>query len=170
MLDLSHEWQRFTYDGREYAARLEYDQHHGAPWEECTGHGPVTDWESRDKRPGDLILSEDNRGRAKRFYDFQEACAIARRDGWSAAPYVIPGESKRAQAARAARADFERLRAWCNDDWYFVGVIVAPVCPCCDEIDESEAASLWGIESDAGAYLSEVALELTAEIPAREAA
>lgn len=75
-------------------------------------------------------------------------------------------------AAQAAMRDFHRLRAWCNDDWSYVGVIVAHVCPCCGRAVESRAASLWGIESDSGDYLQEVAEELADEIgapPARPA-
>jgi len=67
---------------------------------------------------------------------------------------------------RAALADFDRLRRWCNDDWSYVGVIVAPVCPCCDEAKWDDAQSLWGIESDAGEYLQEVARELAGEFVA----
>jgi len=60
-------------------------------------------WENRPKRPGELILASD--GRVDRFYDFQAAVKLARRDRWDSPPYKTgkPGE----RAARAARADFE---------------------------------------------------------------
>lgn len=29
---------------------IEQDCDHGAPWEECDGHGEVSDWTTRDKR------------------------------------------------------------------------------------------------------------------------
>lgn len=74
----------FTRNGRDFVAEIHVDEGHGAPWEEEDGHGPVTDWERRDKRPGELVLADD--GRAKLFYDFAEACRIARRDGWGTAP------------------------------------------------------------------------------------
>lgn len=77
----------FTHNGRDFVAKVYVDDHHGAPWEEEDGHGPVTGWERRDKRPGELILAED--GRAKLFYDFAEACRIARRDGWGFMPYKL---------------------------------------------------------------------------------
>jgi len=213
MIYLSDTWETFTHNGKTYAARLERDETHGAPWIEECGHGPVTGWERRDKVPGELILAED-RGMA-RFYDFQEACKIARRDGWGFLPgelvtdrFAHSGKRKfrayvarpdpgfldllaygpdinsailslyamhkatmtpRQYAAEAARRDYERMRQWCNDVWSYVGVIVAPVCPCCDEIDESESRSLWGIESDAGDYLQEVARELADEIGSEKA-
>lgn len=156
-------------DGFTLRARIEHDSDTGAPWEEHDGHGPVSDWRRRnyagryDKRPGELLLFDD--GRNALFYDFAEACRIARRDGWNAAPYDVPGETPRQRAAKAARADFEHLRGWCNDQWNWCGVIVTA----------SRAgvalgtASLWGIESDAGAYLVEVANELTAEALAEAA-
>lgn len=69
------------------------------------GHGPVTAWTTRSKHPGELVINKD-RGRA-RYYDFAEACRIARRDGWDAEPYNAGTETKRQQAAKAARV---RLR------------------------------------------------------------
>lgn len=150
-------------DGFTLRARIKHDSDTGAPWEEHDGHGPVSDWTRRDKLPGELILCDD--GRQKRFYDFAEACRIARRDGWNAKPYDVPGETPRQRAAKAARADYDRLRAWCDDSWNWCGVVVtasrAGV--------ELGTASLWGIESNAGAYLVEVANELTAEALAEAA-
>lgn len=72
--------------GLRFVATIHHDSYHGAPWDNEDGHGPVTDWETRDKAPGELILNED--GNSKRFYDFQEACRIALRDGWG----FLPGE------------------------------------------------------------------------------
>lgn len=137
-------------------ATLEYDDFCEAPWEREDGHGPVSGWERRDKLPGEMILNEDRHG-FKRFYDFQEAVRIAKRDGWDAPPYGdgTPGE----RAHRAALADFNRLRDWCNDEWCYVGVVVTAY----REGIELGRASLWGIESDAGDYLTEVANELLDE-------
>ncbi len=143
----------FTHNGVEYIATVQPDEFHGAPWDECDGHGIVSGWERREKRPGELILSSD-RG-AHRFYDFAESVKIAKRDGWDAEPYTgTRGE----RAARAVRKDFERLQAWCNDAWSYVGVTVrrADSCGC-----RGESASLWGVESD---YWKETATELTGEI------
>ena len=163
-LYLCEDWTRFDLNGRTYAAKLERDDHHGAPWEEECGHGDVSEWTMRDKRPGEMILSEDRR--SKRFYDFAGAVKLARRDGWSVEPCFPPGgETKGQRARKAALADFDRLRRWCDDDWCYVGVIVAPVYPCCDEVQEDETASLWGIESDAEDYLAEVAEDLASELP-----
>lgn len=122
--------------GRNWTIRWFHDSDHGAPWEEWDGHGPVSDWERREKRPGEMILAED-RG-FKRFYDFAEAVKVARRDGWNCAPYNW--DTKGAQAAAAAMRDFEVLYGWCNDHWHYCGIVVT----CEDECDVS--ASLWGIE------------------------
>jgi hypothetical protein len=159
-MHLSDDWTEFEHEGRTYAAKLERDEHHGAPWDEEDGHGDVTGWETRDKSPGEMILCEDRH--AKRFYDFAGAVKRAKAEGWDAKPYKTGTKSQ--QAHRAALADFNRLCAWCNDDWCYVGVIVAPVCECCGEVQDGKAASLWGIESDAGDYLAETARELIAEI------
>lgn len=185
------------------SAAIEPDNDHGAPWDNCDGHGPVSDWTRRDKKPGELVLNTDRQ--SKRFYDYAEACRIARRDQWGwlpgtlqtcdlgngifAASYVDPlpplamhtahghdcQHSARSQlyamhratmtareyAARAAMQDYERLRDWCNDHWHYVGVIVTATDSDGCEID---SRSLWGIESDAGDYLLEVANELLGEL------
>jgi hypothetical protein len=185
----------WSQDGFTLTARIERDNDHGAPWDEECGHGPVSDWERRDKLPGELVLCEDRT--SKRFYDFAEACRIARREDWGFLPgkliteqhgpswhaYVPNTEfqawahdindairtvhaahratfpSARAYRAAAARADFELLRKWCNDDWYYVGVIVKVS----RNGIELGSASLWGIESDAIEHLCDTALELASE-------
>lgn len=195
----------FEIDGVTFRARTEYDDSHGAPWDEEDGHGPVSDWTSRGKLPGELVLCED-RGK-RRYYDFAETCKIARKEAWGYLPgtlktvllpcgdwrvYVVPKRfadrgkpaleaiatdinaairavyaahratmTARQYAAAAALADFDRLRRWCDNQWHYVGVIV-------ESLDEDEdvidSASLWGIESDAGDYLDEVAQDLAAEL------
>lgn len=75
--------------------------------------------------------------------------------------------SARAYAAAAARADFERLRSWCDGDWHWCGIVVTAY----RNGIELGSASLWGIESDSGAYIEETARELCEEAmeEAREA-
>ncbi|WP_217468778.1 hypothetical protein, partial [Staphylococcus aureus] len=71
----------------------------------------------------------------------------ALRDGWDANPYNLFGEqSKRQQAAKAARADFEYLRAWCQDEWYWVGIIVTLLDEDGNKTDIRD--SLWGMASN----------------------
>lgn len=140
-----------------FKVEIEHDTDHGAPWEEEDGHGPVTGWECRDhykggKRPGELILNSDGRGNF-RFYDFAEACRIALADGWDAAPHNDGSETKRQQAAKAARADYENLRAWCNDEWQYVGVIVTLLDDNGEETEISD--SLWCIENSDESYTRE---------------
>jgi hypothetical protein len=214
----AYDSRKVTHDGREFVARFYYDDSHDAPWEREDGHGPVTGWERRDKRPGEWIINED-RG-SRRFYDAQEAQRIALRDGWGCppdAPYEPPsaymreaearaiaqqtawgftgggrinrraalacrdplgewlGMTQREIAARAVRADFARLRDWCNDGWHYCGVSVSLVTPpedpdeFAEEPEETFAYALWGIESDAGDYFAEVIAELCREALADEA-
>lgn len=150
-------------DGFKLRAEVEHDFAQRQPWKEEDGHGPVSDWRKQnymgryDKAPGELVLNADRY--SARFYDFAAACKLALAEGWDAKPYNTGQETKRQQAAKAARADFERLRGWCNDEWHYVGVVVTASR---DGIDLG-SASLWGIESDAGDYLDEVATELLDE-------
>lgn len=163
----------FEVCGQRFRAVMYHDDDTGAPWEDHDGHGPVSEWTTRDKRAGELVLNEDRR--SKRFYDFAEACAIARRDGWGVTPPegMTYEEHKatmtpRQYAALAARANFERLRGWCKDEWHWCGLEVVSV----DDDDEptSDAATLWALESDDGAYLMDTARELAAGILAPQCA
>ncbi|MDK3074094.1 hypothetical protein QO034_13310 [Sedimentitalea sp. JM2-8] len=145
------EW---TQDGFTVTAKIEHDPFTGAPWEEHDGHGNVTGWEHRAKLPGEMVLCED-RG-LRRFYDFQGACKIARRLGvFSPCPIR--------HAAQAAMRDFRVLKAWCDDEWFWCGVVVTVS----RNGIELATESLWGIEcnypdSD-NSYLGDVARELATE-------
>lgn len=146
------EVERFVLKGRQFTVFHAYDDTSDAPWECCDGHGPVSDWRSKDsKAPGEMVLCEDHR--KVRFYDFAAAVRLARKDGWDTPPYKTgkPGE----RAARSAMADYILLRGWCQGEWHYIGVIVE-----CD----GKHASLWGIESCANAYLKETARELAGDL------
>lgn len=150
----------FEHNGNRFMFRTDYDDTGETPWDREDGHGIVSEWTRRAKKPGELVLCSDNGSR--RYYDFQGTVALAKRDGWDAEPY---GGTKGEKAARAAMADFKRLRDWCNDRWSYVGVIVCMVDDDDDVIEDTEQ-SLWGIESDCDDYLEEVAHELADECAA----
>lgn len=146
----------FTHGGLTFQVTFPPDDSGDCPWEQSEGHGPVSDWTTRQKRPGELILS--SHGNSQRFYDFAAAVKQAKAEGWNAKPYDIPGETKGQRAVKSVKADYKFLRDWCLDRWEYVGVEVVRLGG-----DES-SASLWGIESCADDYLEEVAHELAAEI------
>jgi len=144
-------------DGLTVTARVEVDEDHGAPWDEEDGHGPVSEWTNRDKRPGELVLNED-RG-SKRYYDMQEAVKIARRDGWDAPPYGgKPGE----KAARAARRDYELLRRWCNNEWFYWVVILSVAKNGITLDDHAACVGGVGVDDDES-YLAECAEDMLSE-------
>lgn len=148
--------QTIRVKGFDLTCRVEPDQDMGEPWKEHDGHGIVSEWTRRDKMPGERVLCED-RG-SKRYYDVQAMIAIAKKDGWDAPPY---GGTAGQKAARAVDADFERMRLWCTDQWNWVGVVIEVAKK--GHVLDRHAASLWGIESDAGDYLVEVANDLISE-------
>lgn len=151
----------FEHQGYRFRVRFEPDQDHGPPWVENDGHGMVSDWTTREKRPGERVLVTDRNSR--RYYDIAATLKIARRDGWGTADGRRDGESLRAYAARAVDADFEYLRGWCTDQWQYVGVIVS-----WHDADDSEdmAESLWGVES-LNEYPTEIAYELADQLLTR---
>lgn len=135
--------------------KLRYDECAGAPWENCDGHGPVSDWTNRAKAPGERVLAQDRSMR--RYYDYAEAIRMAKRDGWDAPPYGTGTKGER--VARAVDRDFKYLQDWCNDRWHYVGVIVKVYRNGEFVADES----LWGVV-DCGDYWRETAAELIAGI------
>ena len=149
----------------------DYDTHHGAPWDEECGHGPVSDWVHCEKRSGELLLCSD--GILKRFYDFAGAMVIAKRDGWGLADDALAALTRKlghaptkGQLAEAAvLADFRNLEGWANDRWHYIGVIVTLRNP---EGEEVYSESLWGVE-DSGDYYQDVAEELAEELESRHA-
>lgn len=151
-----------TANSLRFVAEIEQDNDMRAPWDEEDGHGPVSDWTRRSKAPGELILNKDRE--SYRYYDLAEATKIARKEGWGCGEAQREDESKGAYAARAARHDFERLKAWCEDEWFYVAVVVTAYHG--ETGIELGRASLCGIESDAGDYLTEVANELLGEAEA----
>lgn len=142
-------------DGYKVTVSCYQDTDMGPPWKEHDGHGPVSEWRcSGSKSPGERELYND--GRSSLFYDWREAVVIARRDGWG-----LRDEDKAALARKlgkpvesltrgeiidaAVLRDFERLRAWCNNEWFWVGYMTTIVAPDGEEIDGD---SVWGWDSE----------------------
>jgi hypothetical protein len=108
------------HNGKTITVNWYHDEDASEPWKEDEGHGPVSEWTSRDKRPGERVLVTD-RG-ASRYYDFQAAVKQAKSEGWDAPPYHVGTNGDRAQ--RAVEADFEYLRRWYNDEWHWCYSVV----------------------------------------------
>lgn len=104
-------------EGFEIVATIHEDDDDTPPWDRDELHGPVSDWTDRDRRSGEKVLKED--GCLRRYYDFAEAFRTARREQWYAPPL-----DAEANIDAGAEHDYEVLRAWCNDEWSFVGVDV----------------------------------------------
>ena len=134
-----------------------YDMDADAPWDREDGHGPVSNWTSDPKAPGQMVLCTDRR--MKLYYNFAEAVKLARTDGWNTAPFNWPTDGARAHAA--ALADFDYLRRFCNDQWHYCGIVVTLLDA--DGEPDSVDASLWGIESEGDDYHEEIISELITE-------
>ena len=153
-------------DGWYVEFNSEYDNYHGAPWEEECGHGPVTDWVHRDKHAGERELCYDYG--LTRYYDFAEAVKIAKRDGWGlndAELAKLKAKLGRAPTKgqiieAAVEADFQNLKDWCDNKWHYIGVVVTLFDADGEERDDR---SLWGVE-DYGDYYQTIASELADEL------
>ena len=123
----------FEHNGFKFLLEIEYDDGLGAPWEEYDGNGIVSQWTSRDKRPHERILCQYHD--SKRLYDVQATMARAKKDGWG-----LSQEDRQALAARLGREptkgevlaeavdrDFEYLKRWCDNEWYYASLHVTMV-------------------------------------------
>ena len=139
-------------DGWSIVAHTEDDPDALPPWMDEEGHGPVSNWTSRPKLPGERVLCKDRH--SARYYDFQAAVDQAITEKWGPED---PSLSIHARAARAAAADFQRLRDWCDDKWHYIGVVVRLLD---HRKNEVAAESCWRIESDSE-FWKEIAADLT---------
>ena len=168
-----YDGEKFERNGRTYRVNFPIDDSGRFPWEDDDGVGLISDWTTRDKAPGERVLNSDRS--SKRFYDFAETMRKAKRDGWGLHPEAVAELEERLGRpakrgdiiAQAVENDFSRLKGFCEDRWQYVGVVVTHINT--DEYgdeEDGESDSLWGIESDSGDYLTEVAHECADNIAA----
>jgi hypothetical protein len=137
-----------------YSVKVEFqrDNEGRAPYEESDGHGVVV--RERSRREGEhweawLLYSERH---TYIYYDYEQTLPRAIKDGWNTSPFN-DGLDERAKAYKAMRADYEFLRRWFNDDWWYVGLIVTLY----KDGTEIAEESVWGIDSDSIGYLADTA-------------
>ena len=160
----------FVRQGLRFKVRIKPDNYAEAPWKREDGHGPVRTVYSYHgfpaKRAGERIL-HSSRGMYW-LYDWQTAIRTAIKDGWGVSEEarnrirrelkMTGNDTVRSAAAMAVYEDEQRLRRWLTDDWCYVGVIIVLLDADGEETDKLE--SVWGIESDADAYITEIAYDL----------
>lgn len=151
-------------DGYYAIVECPYDEDHGAPWDEIDGHGPVSDWTSRHKAPGEWVLCSDRH--SKRYYDHAEAMRIAKRDGWGIADEekaeieacLGRNMTKGEIAAASVQKDFDYLYGWCDNQWHWIGVSVQIYHDGLELFEDSR----WGIEDSTDCWKI-VALDMIEE-------
>lgn len=136
---------------------IQRDDDTGAPWKEHDGHGVIYESSSREDYMDEWILNSE-RG-WYRYYDWKESLKIAKRDGWGCKPYDT------STAMDAVRANYEWLRRWCNDAWWWIGCIVTLLDENDDELDSE---SCWGFDSDSMDYVCSEARSLAAHMLVKE--
>lgn len=159
----------FEHDGKQFRAFIESDDDHAPPWDRECGHVDVSEWEHRNKNPSEVIVNED-RG-ARQFVCIREAMEKATREAWGLSDEHMQAlteklkriPSKREVIAESVRLDVERMRAWCADEWEYVGVCVCLLDSEGSPIGNKYAAACWGIESDSDDYMRDVARDLAAD-------
>ena len=138
------------YKGYLFTIEVDYDEFQGPPWLHCDGHGPVSDWTTRDKKPSEVVLSSI--GGSNLYYDFSRAMKKAKEERWDAAPYGQGTKGERAE--RAVRADIKYLRDYIDNAWVYVTLSVTLR-------GSGYTTSLGGVEydySENGHWMTEVHL------------
>lgn len=144
-----------NHKGHTFHVETEPDLDAGPPWEDCDGHGYVSEWTTRDPELGERVLSHDHN--SYRYYDFDATLELATKDGWGLMPDKAKGLTPEQITRQAVENDYEYLRAWCNDEWRYVGVVVTLV-------GTQYSESLWGVEDSDDTYVAEVARELADQL------
>lgn len=170
MTKLTH-GDTFQHRGITFLVTLEDDDCHAPPWVENDGHGEVTGWQRADymNPPRGYWRLNWDRG-SERLYNWRESLAIAKRDSWGLAPDAYAGLAKRLGREptgrdirkEAVRRDFEYLRAWCNDDWRYIGVIVEALGQPAGEVIASDA--IWGVPSCDEDHIEALARDMAEDI------
>lgn len=130
------------YDGRKFVVETYHDADHGHPWEEYPDiYG---------------VVHERGRGPLR-----QGERPLHARAGWLFA-YDVPATLNKAADERwgpaieaAIERDYQRLLAYVEERWSYVGVRVTEIlsgCPSCGHERHGGTAALWGIESDDAYY------------------
>lgn len=153
-------------NGWKIKVEFQYDNDSGPPWENCDGVGVIEESRYRG-RPGeygeydDWILNSDYGW--YHYYDWKATLPEAIRDGWNTKPYHFA--NKREQAMAAMRSTCDYLREWCNNDWWYVGMIVTLL----DQNDEElQEDACWGFESESMDYLCSEARDWAAHMIRKE--
>lgn len=155
----------FQRDGLQFRMRVSRDDYIGAPWDEHEGHGVVSDWTTREQGEGERVLATE--ANSHRFYDFAETLNIAERDAWGIDPERAKGLTKSQIVAAAVEQDFAHMKAWCDDEWWWVLVEVQLLDTDGYAIERENCQdALGGIESDDTDYHMTVAVEMADGIAA----
>jgi len=131
-------------DGYTFAVGYYYDNDSGAPWEDNDGHGKMRLKKNIPKRPGERPMRADNGDTW--FYDWQEACQRARKDGWG-----------HGGIHAAVQADFDYIKGYLDGFWWYCGVEVVMT------LRPEYTTALWRVETHKD-YPKEVARELAREV------
>jgi hypothetical protein len=140
-----------THQGHRIDLEWHDDDDARAPWKEADGHGPVSEWTTRDKLPGEWILNRDRT--SHRFYDARQAQVIALKDNWGISPEETARlteslgrkATRKEVAAAAVEFDFQYHYGWCHDEWRWMGYSITITTP---DRHVTKDGSLWGISSD----------------------
>lgn len=162
----------FTYSGLNFRLSAEHDDSHGAPWKEEDGHVDVCEVDNvRNKRAGDVVLAEHDRGRGGYIYNLPEAMAKARAEGWGVSDETREKmrqdlgrePSQREVWARAVAEDAKRMRAWLRDDWEYLTLRVQLLDTDGEPVRDCEDY-LSGVDSDSTEFVDDCAQDMAANI------
>jgi len=153
-----------TVDGFKLTATLHEDRDTYAPWKNEDGHGPVSDWTTREVKPWERVICADRY--LRRLYNYSAAVRTAIREGWGVEGGRWADETPREYAKRAVEQDIKVLQAWARGEWHYFGVSVTVEKTGVELVHQYDHAC-WGIEGNYpgsdNSYLLETANALAEE-------
>jgi len=143
MTDVFKKFDRVV-DGKKYRVEFIYDQDTRVDDATPHVHNARGIFNDEAENLGRKLIYQDMGSHV--YFDHAAAVGEYRKDG-------NPHE----KAVIYAGQDFERIRDWYHDNWFYHGIVVMPYCEHCGEPTNAASNSLWGIESDAGdEYFEEI--------------
>lgn len=161
-LNSSYDGEQITQLSGGYSIKVEFSQDSdmGPPWKEYDGCGIVSDWEPnrREEEYWENWRMDPPNERGYYYYEFKETLPKAIKEGWNAPPYYAG--DKLARAWRGMRADYEFLRRYMCQDWWYSTLIVTLY----KDDEEIDSESLGGMDSDSIDHFAETARDYAASM------
>ena len=150
----------FEHDGFLLRYKIVKDVNNPPPWRNEDGHGVVNMLRPLRHMPTSARSLYSSSSGVIWYYDMAASRVKAVGEGWGLPIKESTGLTSDQIIDVAIEHDFEELKRWCDNEWWYVGVEVT--FEDAKEVNPKQA-SLWGIHSDDIEYIERIKHELAEE-------